>query len=228
MAVQGDLPFSGRDRSSSFAASSAQTHDHEHHKRSHVLARVTGASLRPSDGHSGKKSKRSRRGSGSSKSGIAAALAKTGLHLPATHGTHGLDDQASVKTAASTDARTSGRSPFLVRNKDDDAGSSMLGAEGDDEASMIQAYADDDDDEDDESDTSSEGNDIPVSGFAVASNRRNSEFHAQFPTVDEGDYLIEGKCELDAAEYRLWLCLGQGDTRSRPLLRVGESYLLSR
>ena len=34
--------------------------------------------------------------------------------------------------------------------------------------------------------------DIPVTGFAVASNKRNADFHELFPTVPEGDYLIEG------------------------------------
>lgn len=32
---------------------------------------------------------------------------------------------------------------------------------------------------------------LPVTGFAVASNRRNADFHAMFPEIDEGDYLIE-------------------------------------
>ncbi|KAJ9104253.1 hypothetical protein QFC19_004070 [Naganishia cerealis] len=32
---------------------------------------------------------------------------------------------------------------------------------------------------------------LPVHGFAVASNKRNMEFHALFPEIDEGDYLIE-------------------------------------
>ena len=34
---------------------------------------------------------------------------------------------------------------------------------------------------------------LPVHGFAVASNKRNLEFHALFPEIDEGDYLIEGE-----------------------------------
>lgn len=34
--------------------------------------------------------------------------------------------------------------------------------------------------------------DMPVTGFAVASNKRNADFHDLFPTVPEGDYLIEG------------------------------------
>lgn len=33
---------------------------------------------------------------------------------------------------------------------------------------------------------------IPVAGFAVASTKRNQDFHEVFPTVPEGDYLIEG------------------------------------
>ncbi|PPQ79364.1 hypothetical protein CVT25_002634 [Psilocybe cyanescens] len=33
--------------------------------------------------------------------------------------------------------------------------------------------------------------DIPVTGFAVASNKRNADFHELFPGVPEGDYLIE-------------------------------------
>jgi hypothetical protein len=33
---------------------------------------------------------------------------------------------------------------------------------------------------------------IPVTGFAVASTKRNQDFHELFPTVPEGDYLIEG------------------------------------
>ncbi|OBZ68431.1 GRAM domain-containing protein YSP2 [Grifola frondosa] len=36
-----------------------------------------------------------------------------------------------------------------------------------------------------------EADDIPVTGFAVASNRRNLDFHELFPTIPEGDYLIE-------------------------------------
>lgn len=38
--------------------------------------------------------------------------------------------------------------------------------------------------------------DIPVTGFAVASNRRNADFHELFPAIPEGDYLIEGESLL--------------------------------
>ncbi|KAF8893695.1 hypothetical protein CPB84DRAFT_1682834 [Gymnopilus junonius] len=51
-------------------------------------------------------------------------------------------------------------------------------------------------DEEDESEDEDESDldlaeDIPVTGFAVASNKRNADFHELFPTVPEGDYLIE-------------------------------------
>ena len=37
-----------------------------------------------------------------------------------------------------------------------------------------------------------DADDIPVTGFAVASNMRNQEFHKMFQGIPEGDYLIEG------------------------------------
>lgn len=53
-----------------------------------------------------------------------------------------------------------------------------------------------DSDEDDSADSESmlDGmDDMPVTGFAVASNKRNADFHELFPNIPEGDYLIEGK-----------------------------------
>ncbi|KAF9820756.1 hypothetical protein IEO21_01199 [Rhodonia placenta] len=43
----------------------------------------------------------------------------------------------------------------------------------------------------DDDDLDLDPDDIPVTGFAVASARRNQDFHELFPTVPEGDYLIE-------------------------------------
>lgn len=53
-------------------------------------------------------------------------------------------------------------------------------------------------DEDECSETESmldEMEDMPVTGFAVASNKRNADFHELFANVPEGDYLIEGTCD---------------------------------
>ncbi|PCH34448.1 hypothetical protein WOLCODRAFT_135716 [Wolfiporia cocos MD-104 SS10] len=47
------------------------------------------------------------------------------------------------------------------------------------------------DDDDDDDDLDLDPDDIPVTGFAVASNRRNQDFHELFPSVPEGDYLID-------------------------------------
>lgn len=42
-----------------------------------------------------------------------------------------------------------------------------------------------------------------MTGFAVASNKPNENFHELFPTVPEGDYLIEGECTLTCIHMRL-------------------------
>ncbi|EAU92392.2 hypothetical protein CC1G_00611 [Coprinopsis cinerea okayama7 len=53
--------------------------------------------------------------------------------------------------------------------------------------------SDDDSSEDDDflDDLNLEDDDMPVTGFAVASNKRNADFHELFPNIPEGDYLIE-------------------------------------
>jgi hypothetical protein len=53
-----------------------------------------------------------------------------------------------------------------------------------------------DDDDDDEMDLDLGEDDIPVTGFAVASSKRNADFHDLFKTIPEGDYLIEGRWSL--------------------------------
>ena len=50
--------------------------------------------------------------------------------------------------------------------------------------------------------------DIPVTGFAVASARRNQEFHEMFPSIPEGDYLIEGAFSLCSASFHFTIVLG--------------------
>ncbi|KAF9564941.1 hypothetical protein CPC08DRAFT_720754 [Agrocybe pediades] len=72
---------------------------------------------------------------------------------------------------------------------------------GDDNSARPEYYIGigDESDSDDSDDSGSEGSsildideeDIPVTGFAVASNKRNADFHELFPSIPEGDYLIE-------------------------------------
>ena len=78
--------------------------------------------------------------------------------------------------------------------------------------------------------------DIPVTGFAVASNKRNADFHDLFPTVPEGDYLIEGECLFLNMSFfspdnlffltRLRLCVAERNFDPRTTLYFRESYLL--
>jgi hypothetical protein len=170
----------GRDRS----GSTISNNDLRPIKSSTTFGKPTTQSLKPPDGN-GKKSKKSRRMSASSKNGIAAALAKGGLALAHGH-THTPDGEpilgvGSMKSAPSS-RRGSRRNPYLKSSHrpDGDAGSDAL-------------EFDDDEEDEDEDDHSEYETGLPVTGFAVASNRRNAEFHSMFPSVDEGDYLIEGE-----------------------------------
>ena len=85
-----------------------------------------------------------------------------------------------------------------------DAGSVNGAAGGEDASTVRPEYLSgfdllDDGSDDEDEDGSGSGSedmddeDIPVTGFAVASNKRNADFHELFPTVPEGDYLIEGE-----------------------------------
>lgn len=200
------LAQDGRDRPSSFASSQHDPSAHGQHgirsRSGSLVSRVTSRigpaspnSLTPVDsvGKSSKKSKRrSRRRSINSQmsghSSVVAALAKGGLHIASATG-----DEALAK-AAKTHKVSSGmkRSPYLTRggrDMDDD----------DDDGESDDDDIDFDDEEDDDSDLAE---DLSVLGYAVASNRRNSDFHALFPSVDEGDYLIDGKF-IKLAEYML-------------------------
>lgn len=58
----------------------------------------------------------------------------------------------------------------------------------------MESGSGDSDGSDDEGldDLNLDADDIPVTGFAVASNMRNQEFHKMFQGIPEGDYLIEG------------------------------------
>lgn len=63
----------------------------------------------------------------------------------------------------------------------------------------------------------SDTNGQKITGFAVASNKRNREFHATFRSVPEGDYLLDGKASCFSETlnrlilFRLWLCIAKGD-----------------
>ncbi|WVR03539.1 hypothetical protein IAU60_000531 [Kwoniella sp. DSM 27419] len=142
--------------------------------------------LKPVDSRVSSTSKRSRRKGrksvSSGTSGIAAALAKGGLHIA------GPVSDDLMRAVHSKKRSGQKRSPFLTRGRE-------AGDDDDGHSGHVHDYGDDDfdpDDFDDDDDSDSDGGgDLPVTGFAVASNRRNADFHALFPTIDEGDYLIE-------------------------------------
>ena len=101
----------------------------------------------------------------------------------------------SMKSSKSrTDSRPRKSSVSVSVNSD---GSEYYAAGGDEIRpeyySGLEVSSDDDGSGSDlDSDLELGDDDIPVTGFAVASNKRNADFHELFPTVPEGDYLIEG------------------------------------
>lgn len=133
-------------------------------------------------------------------SSVVAALAKGGLHIASATG-----DEAMIK-AAKTRKVSSGmkRSPYLTRGGRD------MDDDDDDEESDVDDL-EFDDEEDDDSDLAE---DLSVLGYAVASNRRNADFHALFPSVDEGDYLIDD-----------YGCALSKDILVQGRLYVSENYL---
>lgn len=92
---------------------------------------------------------------------------------PALSGHHAAASQSSI------DSNVPLLTPLATRIRRD----SLSGSSVDDA---------DDDSDDDELLAELNDGDIPVTGFAVASNKRNADFHELFGTVPEGDYLIEG------------------------------------
>ena len=62
--------------------------------------------------------------------------------------------------------------------------------------SGLEGISSDEDDSGSEDELDLLREDIPVTGFAVASNKRNADFHELFSNIPEGDYLIEGMYEL--------------------------------
>ena len=111
---------------------------------------------------------------------------------PALSGHHVATSQSSV------DSTTPQLSPPTIRSRHNSV--SARPQEQDDYASSLDGHGDDSDDDSDDDELLAELNDgdIPVTGFAVASNKRNADFHELFRTIPEGDYLIEGASIRDA------------------------------
>lgn len=112
-----------------------------------------------------------------SKSMRSVNSTKESSHSTQTRALHGTPMRSPVQPRSPNVSRT--RSDFSDGDLSDESGSSS-----------------------DELDLNEQ--DIPVTGFAVASNKRNADFHELFPNIPEGDYLIEGEtclcCELPGSE----------------------------
>ena len=97
--------------------------------------------------------------------------------------------------------------------------------------SALDASSDEDDSEENES-ILDDMEDMPVTGFAVASNKRNADFHELFPSIPEGDYLIEGRHTLPSQPrpltlVRLRLRTPTRYPSTRSTLYLRKSHMLS-
>lgn len=73
------------------------------------------------------------------------------------------------------------------------------------------------------------GIETQITGFAVASSKRNADFHAMFQSVPEDDYLIEGeyflKAHLNACSPQHLLLPDYGCALVREILVHGRLYI---
>ncbi|WVQ70710.1 hypothetical protein IAR50_000232 [Cryptococcus sp. DSM 104548] len=184
--VSSATDLSSRDRASSLTFADGNTRSRSGSMVSRITNRHGPASpnsLMPVDQKGSVSSKKSRKrdrrrsvnSNASGQSSSLAALARGGLQMagPASVGDELHIRQHKGRRVASPLKR----SPYLTRGEEGE------GDELDDEYG--EGF---DDDEDDDSDLEDA---LSVLGYAVASNRRNADFHQVFPSVDEGDYLID-------------------------------------
>jgi hypothetical protein len=106
---------------------------------------------------------------------------------PALSGHHAATSRSSLDSNLSPPAMRSRHNSLSARPQEQDGYASSDGQDDD---------VDDDSDDDALLAELNDG-DIPVTGFAVASNKRNADFHELFRTIPEGDYLIEGASTRD-------------------------------
>ncbi|TBU38233.1 GRAM-domain-containing protein [Dichomitus squalens] len=88
-------------------------------------------------------------------------------------------------------ASTSGGGPLTPRSARSRQASLNVAPSDYSDRDSFRSHASDSDPSDESDELDLDPEDIPVTGFAVASNKRNQDFHELFPTVPEGDYLIE-------------------------------------
>lgn len=126
-----------------------------------------------------------RRGSKAPDTGptIAATASNQSLRLPTTPKVRRIGSKGSVRSALNGDGTVSS-------NGDARAGYSQNSGYAHDGSDLELS----DSEVDDASRLILDEDAMPVTGFAVASSKRNIEFHEMFPTVPQDDYLIEGTC----------------------------------
>ena len=129
--------------------------------------------------------------------GLASAIAISGLAVAMSPQS---DIAEQLKESVVERGHTRNRSVPSVSRQENLASSLELPGNASGNRSRAPSFlqpSDYSDNEGTEDDSSDDVDDVtadlmPVTGFAVASSKRNADFHELFPDIPEGDYLIEG------------------------------------
>lgn len=170
--------------------------------------------------------------------------------LPSPPYLNGMGSASAVSTSTSSHTRM-GSTDFSPKGKGKKRGAASVNSDHSDyydgqALGTVDYYSGLEDETSDDEDDSDAGdvlhdldlanNEMPVTGFAVANSRRNADFHDLFPTIPEGDYLIEGmSCHrnyIPMSDHsgigRLWMRHAARNPHPRPPLHLGESHMFSR
>lgn len=228
------------------SASSAGSSLQPRHLDSETASIASSGGLSTNASKEGKKLPWRRTSIGSSKkrkpTGLASAIAASGLAMANPGFTQSLagfappppptpPQKSPPKRSFSGGSRRPSNADRTARSRQ----TSASYVNGDDVGNDVDFQSDSGSGSEDELDLNDE--DIPVTGFAVANVKRNNEFHDMFPSVPEGDYLIEGECgafsyslphhDMPSSRARLRLCLAARNPHSGPHVHLGKPHLFS-
>lgn len=147
--------------------------------------------------------------------------------IPSTSTGHFKNRSAELSPKSTRSAASRRRTATSIHS---DNASEYYGDDRPEYYSGLEEGSSDDDDsgsDDDLMDLDLGEDDIPVTGFAVASNKRNADFHELFPSVPEGDYLIDGESISSKISRKTVLILFEdyGCALQREILIQGRLYI---
>jgi hypothetical protein len=161
-------------------------------------------------------------------SGIAGALAASGLAI--ANPPSGINMTPSIQQSLPppSSATSRQRAPSSGARSATFAGPPSSGRPRDASLTSLDSnnpYDEGSEDGYDSPDLDLNDDDIPITGFAVASNKRNQDFHELFRNVPDGDYLIDGQSYEFLRAPFLTHIIDYGCALQREILIQGRMYI---